>query len=156
MPVRLNEKEKKLRKAKLLRSISLPKFPSFSKASIAKVLGDKHMIEISQEPSRCGSEDFDSMSCRDSSTDNGCESEYSIKPHWSKDMLEEVEMVKIPGIEMFGSLSKQVASRRYQSNKLWKWSRRFMVLKEGFLFYYSESEKRDFDRFKLFNTHPKV
>lgn len=36
-----------------------------------------------------------------------------------------------------------------------KWSRRFFVLKEGFLLYYAESEKKAFETKKYFNIHPK-
>nr|XP_039261214.1 pleckstrin homology domain-containing family D member 1-like [Styela clava] len=36
-----------------------------------------------------------------------------------------------------------------------KWSRRFFILKEGYLLYYAESEKKIFDTKKIFNIHPK-
>ncbi|KDR03817.1 hypothetical protein L798_04460 [Zootermopsis nevadensis] len=36
-----------------------------------------------------------------------------------------------------------------------KWSKRFFIVKEGFLLYYSESEKKVFDKKGCFNIHPK-
>ena len=36
-----------------------------------------------------------------------------------------------------------------------RWQRRFFVIKEGFLLYYSESEGRTFEKSNLFNIHPK-
>lgn len=36
-----------------------------------------------------------------------------------------------------------------------KWSKRFFIVKEGFLLYYSESEKKIFDKKGYFNIHPK-
>ncbi|XP_074516543.1 pleckstrin homology domain-containing family D member 1 [Sebastes fasciatus] len=36
-----------------------------------------------------------------------------------------------------------------------KWSRRFFIIKESFLLYYAESEKRNFESNRYFNIHPK-
>ncbi|XP_026158043.1 pleckstrin homology domain-containing family D member 1 [Mastacembelus armatus] len=36
-----------------------------------------------------------------------------------------------------------------------KWSRRFFIIKDSFLLYYAESEKRSFDSNRYFNIHPK-
>ncbi|XP_038584368.1 pleckstrin homology domain-containing family D member 1 [Micropterus salmoides] len=36
-----------------------------------------------------------------------------------------------------------------------KWSRRFFIIKDSFLLYYAESEKRNFETNKYFNIHPK-
>lgn len=36
-----------------------------------------------------------------------------------------------------------------------KWNRRFFMVKEGFLLYYSENEKKSFDKRGYFNIHPK-
>ncbi|XP_065184469.1 pleckstrin homology domain-containing family D member 1-like [Sycon ciliatum] len=36
-----------------------------------------------------------------------------------------------------------------------KWQKRFFIIKEGFLLYYGESEKKVFDRSGHFNIHPK-
>ncbi|XP_061699738.1 pleckstrin homology domain-containing family D member 1 [Syngnathoides biaculeatus] len=36
-----------------------------------------------------------------------------------------------------------------------KWSRRFFVIKDSFLLYYGESEKRSFESSRIFNIHPK-
>ena len=30
------------------------------------------------------------------------------------------------------------------------------MLKDGFLFYYADSERKDFERHQVFNMHPKV
>ncbi|XP_028994686.1 pleckstrin homology domain-containing family D member 1 [Betta splendens] len=36
-----------------------------------------------------------------------------------------------------------------------KWSRRFFIIKDSFLLYYAESEKRNFESSRYFNIHPK-
>ncbi|XP_037342259.1 pleckstrin homology domain-containing family D member 1 [Pungitius pungitius] len=36
-----------------------------------------------------------------------------------------------------------------------KWSRRFFIIKDSFLLYYAESEKRSFETNRFFNIHPK-
>ncbi|KAK5857942.1 hypothetical protein PBY51_011151 [Eleginops maclovinus] len=36
-----------------------------------------------------------------------------------------------------------------------KWSRRFFIIKDSFLLYYAESEKRSFESSRIFNIHPK-
>ncbi|KAK1894033.1 Pleckstrin like domain containing family D member 1 [Dissostichus eleginoides] len=36
-----------------------------------------------------------------------------------------------------------------------KWSRRFFIIKDSFLLYYAESEKRSFESNRIFNIHPK-
>uniref|UniRef100_A0A3Q1J561 PH domain-containing protein n=1 Tax=Anabas testudineus TaxID=64144 RepID=A0A3Q1J561_ANATE len=36
-----------------------------------------------------------------------------------------------------------------------KWSRRFFIIKDSFLLYYAESEKRSFESSRYFNIHPK-
>ncbi|KAM9294105.1 pleckstrin homology domain-containing family D member 1 [Gastrophryne carolinensis] len=36
-----------------------------------------------------------------------------------------------------------------------KWSRRFFIIKDSFLLYYSENERRNFESNKYFNIHPK-
>ncbi|XP_070699074.1 pleckstrin homology domain-containing family D member 1 [Pempheris klunzingeri] len=36
-----------------------------------------------------------------------------------------------------------------------KWSRRFFIIKDSFLLYYAESEKRNFETHRYFNIHPK-
>lgn len=35
------------------------------------------------------------------------------------------------------------------------WAKRFFIIKDGFLIYYAESERKDFDKRKSFNIHPK-
>ncbi|XP_078490805.1 uncharacterized protein LOC100179678 [Ciona intestinalis] len=53
------------------------------------------------------------------------------------------------GFQMSGLLLKKPMGR--PSNK---WSKRFFVLKDSFMFYYGETEKKIFDT-KVFNIHPK-
>ncbi|XP_034000240.1 pleckstrin homology domain-containing family D member 1 [Trematomus bernacchii] len=36
-----------------------------------------------------------------------------------------------------------------------KWSRRFFIIKDSFLLYYAESEKKSFESNRIFNIHPK-
>ncbi|KAJ8289114.1 hypothetical protein COCON_G00017730 [Conger conger] len=36
-----------------------------------------------------------------------------------------------------------------------KWARRFFIIKDSFLLYYAENEKRNFDTNRYFNIHPK-
>ncbi|KAG7249220.1 hypothetical protein CRUP_030230, partial [Coryphaenoides rupestris] len=36
-----------------------------------------------------------------------------------------------------------------------KWSRRFFIIKDSFLLYYAESERRSFETHRYFNIHPK-
>ncbi|XP_041468371.1 pleckstrin homology domain-containing family D member 1-like isoform X2 [Lytechinus variegatus] len=43
----------------------------------------------------------------------------------------------------------------FSQNGSTKWAKRFFIIKEGFLLYYSENEKRDFERKRHFNMHPK-
>lgn len=35
-------------------------------------------------------------------------------------------------------------------------AKRFFVIKDSFLLYYAESEKRSFESSRIFNIHPKV
>ncbi|KAK2194309.1 hypothetical protein NP493_116g05015 [Ridgeia piscesae] len=53
-------------------------------------------------------------------------------------------------LQMYGVLAKK--SFTHNSNK---WAKRFFVLKDGFLFYYADSERKDFERHQVFNMHPK-
>ncbi|CAH1261321.1 Hypp2305 [Branchiostoma lanceolatum] len=36
-----------------------------------------------------------------------------------------------------------------------RWQKRFFIVKEGFLLYYAEAEKKNFERRRQFNIHPK-
>ncbi|XP_041352966.1 pleckstrin homology domain-containing family D member 1-like isoform X3 [Gigantopelta aegis] len=53
-------------------------------------------------------------------------------------------------IQIFGTLFKKPFG--HQSNK---WARRFFMVKDGFLFYYGDRERKEFDRRQYFNIHPK-
>ena len=44
----------------------------------------------------------------------------------------------------------------FYMNFSWFYIFRFFIIKEGFLLYYAENEKRDFERKRFFNMHPKV
>ncbi|XP_050809509.1 pleckstrin homology domain-containing family D member 1 isoform X3 [Gopherus flavomarginatus] len=53
-------------------------------------------------------------------------------------------------VQLYGVLWKRPFGRQSA-----KWSRRFFIIKESFLLYYSESEKKSFESNKYFNIHPK-
>ncbi|XP_050406174.1 pleckstrin homology domain-containing family D member 1 isoform X1 [Patella vulgata] len=53
-------------------------------------------------------------------------------------------------IQIHGTLLKRPLG--HQSNN---WSRRFFMVKDGFLIYYPENEKKEFDKRVHFNVHPK-
>ena len=55
-------------------------------------------------------------------------------------------------VQYSGYLYKQPFGHK---SKLKRWQRRFFVLKEGFLLYYSEADGRTFEKSNLFNIHPK-
>ncbi|KAI6658438.1 Pleckstrin homology domain-containing family D member 1 [Oopsacas minuta] len=55
-------------------------------------------------------------------------------------------------VQYSGYLYKQPFGHK---SKLKRWQRRFFVIKEGFLLYYSEAEGRIFEKGNLFNIHPK-
>lgn len=54
-------------------------------------------------------------------------------------------------VQLYGVLWKRPFGRSSA-----KWSRRFFIIKESFLLYYSESERKSFETNKYFNIHPKV
>ncbi|NXM85619.1 PLHD1 protein, partial [Oenanthe oenanthe] len=53
-------------------------------------------------------------------------------------------------VQLYGVLWKRPFGRQSA-----KWSRRFFIIKESFLLYYAESEKKSFESNKYFNIHPK-
>ncbi|XP_002735487.2 pleckstrin homology domain-containing family D member 1-like [Saccoglossus kowalevskii] len=53
-------------------------------------------------------------------------------------------------VQMWGVLWKRPFGHSARN-----WSKRFFVVKEGFLLYYSENEKKDFEKKRHFNIHPK-
>lgn len=53
-------------------------------------------------------------------------------------------------IQIHGILQKKPFG--HQSNK---WAKRFFLVKDGFLMYYDEKEKRDYEKREFFNIHPK-
>ncbi|KAF6026469.1 PLEKHD1 [Bugula neritina] len=60
-------------------------------------------------------------------------------------------------VQLTGVLSKRPVNLASQSGGILasKWSKRFFVVKDGFLMYYDTSEKREFERRKCANYHPK-
>ncbi|XP_029454657.1 pleckstrin homology domain-containing family D member 1 [Rhinatrema bivittatum] len=53
-------------------------------------------------------------------------------------------------VQLYGVLWKRPFGRQSA-----KWSRRFFIIKDSFLLYYAENEKRNFESNKYFNIHPK-
>ncbi|XP_061467127.1 pleckstrin homology domain-containing family D member 1 [Rhineura floridana] len=53
-------------------------------------------------------------------------------------------------VQLYGVLWKRPFGRPSA-----KWSRRFFIIKESFLLYYSENEKKSFENNRYFNIHPK-
>ncbi|XP_065920784.1 pleckstrin homology domain-containing family D member 1-like [Dysidea avara] len=53
-------------------------------------------------------------------------------------------------VQMFGLLFKKPFGHKSQ-----RWQKRFFIVKEGFLMYYSDNEGKAFDRSHHFNIHPK-
>lgn len=51
-------------------------------------------------------------------------------------------------VQISGVLSKRNVGQS-------KWMKRFFVVRDGWLFYYPDTEKKDFTRRNVFNTHPK-
>ncbi|KAK2498330.1 hypothetical protein MC885_014848 [Smutsia gigantea] len=69
-----------------------------------------------------------------------------------------------PSLEQTDSDALDISTKVQLYGVLWKrpfgrpsakWSRRFFIIKESFLLYYSESEKKNFETNKYFNIHPK-
>ncbi|XP_040497217.1 pleckstrin homology domain-containing family D member 1 [Ursus maritimus] len=69
-----------------------------------------------------------------------------------------------PSLEQADSDALDISTKVQLYGVLWKrpfgrpsakWSRRFFIIKESFLLYYSESEKKNFETNKYFNIHPK-
>ncbi|EPY79708.1 pleckstriny domain-containing family D member 1-like protein [Camelus ferus] len=69
-----------------------------------------------------------------------------------------------PSLEQTDSDALDISTKVQLYGVLWKrpfgrpsakWSRRFFIIKESFLLYYSESEKKSFETNKYFNIHPK-
>uniref|UniRef100_A0AAA9TVA1 Pleckstrin homology and coiled-coil domain containing D1 n=1 Tax=Bos taurus TaxID=9913 RepID=A0AAA9TVA1_BOVIN len=69
-----------------------------------------------------------------------------------------------PSLEQADSDALDISTKVQLYGVLWKrsfgrpsakWSRRFCIIKESFLLYYSESEKKSFETNKYFNIHPK-
>ncbi|XP_032261302.1 pleckstrin homology domain-containing family D member 1 isoform X2 [Phoca vitulina] len=69
-----------------------------------------------------------------------------------------------PSLEQADSDALDISTKVQLYGVLWKrpfgrpsakWSRRFFIIKESFLLYYSESEKKNFESNKYFNIHPK-
>ncbi|XP_071962597.1 pleckstrin homology domain-containing family D member 1-like isoform X2 [Antedon mediterranea] len=55
-------------------------------------------------------------------------------------------------VQLWGVLWKKPFGQGSTSNK---WTKRFFIIKEGFLLYYPENEKREFEKRRYFHMHPK-
>ncbi|XP_022110957.1 pleckstrin homology domain-containing family D member 1-like isoform X2 [Acanthaster planci] len=65
------------------------------------------------------------------------------------DIIDDLLLSKV---QLWGTLWKKPFGPTSNSGK---WQKRFFVIKEGYLLYYAENEKKDFDRKRYFNMHPK-
>nr|XP_033808247.1 pleckstrin homology domain-containing family D member 1 isoform X1 [Geotrypetes seraphini] len=75
----------------------------------------------------------------------------SVSPSPSMDQAADTDALDISTkVQLYGVLWKRPFGR--QSTK---WSRRFFIIKDSFLLYYAENEKRSFESNKYFNIHPK-
>ncbi|XP_068195823.1 pleckstrin homology domain-containing family D member 1 [Antennarius striatus] len=72
-------------------------------------------------------------------------------PSWSSMEQSDSEVLDISTkVQLYGVLWKRPFGRPSA-----KWSRRFFIIKDSFLLYYAESEKRNFETNSYFNIHPK-
>ncbi|XP_071787549.1 uncharacterized protein [Asterias amurensis] len=67
-------------------------------------------------------------------------------------MTDIIEDLLLSKVQLWGTLWKKPFGTPSNSGK---WQKRFFVIKEGYLLYYAENEKKDFDRKRYFNMHPK-
>uniref|UniRef100_A0A8C0YY03 Pleckstrin homology and coiled-coil domain containing D1 n=1 Tax=Canis lupus familiaris TaxID=9615 RepID=A0A8C0YY03_CANLF len=74
----------------------------------------------------------------------------SVSPSPSLEQAESDALDISTKVQLYGVLWKRPFGRPSA-----KWSRRFFIIKESFLLYYSESEKKNFETNKYFNIHPK-
>nr|XP_057913589.1 pleckstrin homology domain-containing family D member 1 isoform X3 [Doryrhamphus excisus] len=75
----------------------------------------------------------------------------SVSSPWSSMEQSDSEALDISTkVQLHGVLWKRPFGRPSA-----KWSRRFFIIKDSFLLYYAENEKRSFDSSRIFNIHPK-
>ncbi|XP_047466664.1 pleckstrin homology domain-containing family D member 1 [Mugil cephalus] len=78
-------------------------------------------------------------------------SRHSLFSPWSSMEQSDSEVLDISTkVQLHGVLWKRPFGRPSA-----KWSRRFFIIKDSFLLYYAESEKRSFETNRYFNIHPK-
>ncbi|KAM8833253.1 pleckstrin homology domain-containing family D member 1 [Synchiropus picturatus] len=78
-------------------------------------------------------------------------SRHSLLSPWSSMEQSDCEGLDISTkVQLHGVLWKRPFGRPSA-----KWSRRFFIIKDSFLLYYAESEKRSFESNRYFNIHPK-
>uniref|UniRef100_A0AAY4AEW0 PH domain-containing protein n=1 Tax=Denticeps clupeoides TaxID=299321 RepID=A0AAY4AEW0_9TELE len=75
----------------------------------------------------------------------------SLFPPWTSMEQADADVLDISTkVQLHGVLWKRPFGRPSA-----KWSRRFFIIKDSFLLYYAENEKRSFETNKYFNIHPK-
>ncbi|XP_062378424.1 pleckstrin homology domain-containing family D member 1 [Sardina pilchardus] len=75
----------------------------------------------------------------------------SLASPWSSMEQTDTDVLDISTkVQLYGVLWKRPFGRPSA-----KWSRRFFMIKDSFLLYYAENEKRNFETNKYFNIHPK-
>ncbi|KAG2457621.1 PLHD1 protein, partial [Polypterus senegalus] len=74
----------------------------------------------------------------------------SISPSISMEQTDTDALDISTKVQLYGVLWKKPFGRPSA-----KWSRRFFIIKDSFLLYYAENEKKSFETNKYFNIHPK-
>ncbi|NXK97127.1 PLHD1 protein, partial [Formicarius rufipectus] len=74
----------------------------------------------------------------------------SVSPSPSMEQADSDALDISTKVQLYGVLWKRPFGRQSA-----KWSRRFFIIKESFLLYYAENEKKSFESNKYFNIHPK-
>uniref|UniRef100_A0A0K0EHY0 PH domain-containing protein n=1 Tax=Strongyloides stercoralis TaxID=6248 RepID=A0A0K0EHY0_STRER len=82
---------------------------------------------------------------------NGCTSSRTNKDSFNKKSNEFGEVGPLLGVQMYGCLLKKYKKK----NRPVKWKKRFFILKECFLLYYSCGVKKEFEVTRRINLHPK-
>uniref|UniRef100_A0A803SXR6 Pleckstrin homology and coiled-coil domain containing D1 n=1 Tax=Anolis carolinensis TaxID=28377 RepID=A0A803SXR6_ANOCA len=74
----------------------------------------------------------------------------SVSPSPSMDPADSDALDISTKVQLYGVLWKRPFGRPSA-----KWSKRFFIIKESFLLYYAENEKKNFENHRYFNIHPK-
>ncbi|XP_066466653.1 pleckstrin homology domain-containing family D member 1 [Tiliqua scincoides] len=74
----------------------------------------------------------------------------SVSPSPSMEQADSDALDISTKVQLYGVLWKRPFGRPSA-----KWSRRFFIIKESFLLYYAENEKKNFENNRYFNIHPK-